>query len=61
MSTSVPGFPTEAESTPRQVLGNELVLHISDVLREDNGRGEWGGGWEGKTVELIEEKIPYKC
>ena len=39
MSTSVLGFSIQAESTPRQVLGDELMLHISELLSADKVAG----------------------
>lgn len=56
VSTSVIGFPVQAESTPRQVLGDQLMLHISELLRADKGVR---GVREGKN-HRAEEKISFK-
>lgn len=57
MSTSVLGFPVQAQSTPRQVLGDELMLHISQLLTADKA----GGGGEDKGERLGRENHRANC
>lgn len=47
----MPAFPIKAENKPKQVLGDELMLHISGLLliRTDKAGEEGGQAVKGKS------------